>query len=191
MSFDQVEGIFLILFALAVFLLYRYRITKREQASVAVQNKSADAAFPQNSDEKTDLPTDLNNDPHSDKTQTFRKASFLVLLLGILSIGASNIISGLVAPGVGRIEPVSLILIPIYFVSAFFIRRESMTAFLVAFIAFTISGVIGLISSFINTGWASQFLGSGIFGGVTFLNIIFLLIIWTTFFNWYKVLRNS
>ena len=121
--------------------------------------------------------------------QIFRRTASIVLFLGIMSIGTSNIVSALITKEPWLLNP--LVLIPIYFGSAFFIWKESKIAYLVAFFAFTVSSIHGFYTSFINANEASNLLGPSIFTIATIFNVLFFIVIWSIFFKGYRVIFRS
>ena len=126
-----------------------------------------------------------------DAIQVYRRMAGLVALLGFLSIGGANIISAVVKRSFGLLEPVSLALIPVYFVAAFFIRRGSKIAYLVAFAAFVLSSIYTLVASFVNADQVSEVVGNPGFAGVSFFNLLFMVIVLLAFIQGLRAIFRS
>lgn len=174
---DSIKGMGLILFVFMVYLVYRYwRAKKQPQATHQISENIDDAPKPS---------------PPIDKATVFQKAAGLVFFLALLSIGSSNIISALALASFNPIEPISLVLIPIYGITAYFIRRESFVAYQIAFAAFVISSLISLSLLIMNGRQGIALLGDGTFQVVAILNVLYVMLVGFLFLNWYQLLRTS
>lgn len=124
-------------------------------------------------------------------SQTYRRATYVVLFLGFLGIGSSNVIGYLAAPQVVRIEPISAIVTPIFFVSAYFIWRHFYTAYRIALIAFGLSSIASIVMSVLNRERIIEIAGNSGFIGIMLGNIVYALIIWNILYKGYQELNNA
>jgi hypothetical protein len=137
--------------------------------------------------------TTMNNAPENSTVQSnpYRWGATILFVLALISVGTSNILGYLAAPALARIEPISLVLIPVYIGTAFFTRRQSLAAYRLGMLAFIVSGVIGLVMSFLNIGTMSAVVGGSGFAGITLLNIIYVLVVAALLLNVHKAILHQ
>ncbi|MEM7800833.1 MAG: hypothetical protein AAF633_16700 [Chloroflexota bacterium] len=126
-----------------------------------------------------------------DRSKLFHQAYLVMLLLSIVSVGTSGLISTITLKSLEQLEPIALVLIPIYVVSAILIKRESMDAYYAAFLAFTLSSIQTLILSLMNARLAVETIGLPLYIGLTALNISFVIVVWAILFRGYNLLRRT
>lgn len=126
----------------------------------------------------------------SKKQFLFQQAYYIMLLLAIVNLGTSNLIGSLALQSLDHLQPISLVLIPIYVISAMLIKRESMSAYYAAFLAFTLSSIQSLLLSLVNGELAASAIGLPAFIALTLVNITFIVIIWTVLFRGYSILKR-
>jgi hypothetical protein len=121
----------------------------------------------------------------------FRRASNVFLFLGILSVWTSQLHTVLLYGTFEYVQFDGAFFMLCYFWGAYWTRRGSVTAFLFASVAFTISMLLGFRTSIMNAELMDSLMGEGAFWRITGGNLVYVLIIYFFLIRCYKSLPRT
>lgn len=124
-------------------------------------------------------------------SNNFHSAAAVLFVLGLLSIGNSNIISAITLRTMEYVNIIATLLVVVYFVTAYFTRQGSRLAFLIGAGAFALSSVQGFVVSIRNAELMNSTLGEGSFIWVMGFNLIYLFFVGSILLQRYKALPRS
>lgn len=124
-------------------------------------------------------------------SNAFHSAATVLFVLGLLSIGNSNIISAVTLRTMEYVNIIAILLIIIYFATAYFTRQGSHIAFLIGAGAFALSSIQGFIVSIMNVELMNSTLGEGSFIWVMGLNLVYVLFVGSILLQQYKALPRA
>ena len=118
-----------------------------------------------------------NPAPTTPPSNPYQRAATTLFVVGLISLGASNMISSLALGTLTALDAILFVGILTMWGAAFFTRRHSLLALQIGIGAFLIGSILSLVQSVMQRAALGEALGNSGFLGIMGLNIIYIIIV--------------